>query len=270
MKWIFETRKSTLIGLLGGLSILAVMIVISHRQIGDLFNLPGLLMVFGGTLAATLVSRPVQDVVRSLKTVRSLLGDERVEIDAEVTHLLNTAQWYRTGNIREAEAIVNQIENALLRSGLQMILDREPLEDVVKTLKWRIAGLRSRELGDAQILRTMAMFAPAFGMLGTLFGLIQMLGSLGNAALTEIGAMMSFALITTLYGLLLANMVLKPLAMKMERRTEHRTLIMNLIVEGIVLLAERRHPMAIKDALTTFMLQHQATQPSSGGLAKAA
>ena len=137
-------------------------------------------------------------------------------------------------------------------------------------LQWRIAGVQSRELGDAQILRTMATFAPVFGMLGTLFGLIQLLGTLGHAGLAQIGASMSFALITTLYGLILANMIFKPLAMKMEQRVRLKLTAMNVIVEGIVLLHQRRHPFLIKEALATYMLQHQGSVAAPGSLPRAA
>jgi chemotaxis protein MotA len=263
MKKFIDTQNSAALGLLGGLLVLIMMALVSHQDLAGLFNLPGLVMVLGGTLAATLVSRPARDVMTALRSLRSLLHDEKVEINGEIGHLLNIAHWYRDGNLRAAEQVIEQVSNPLLRAGAQLVLDREPIQDIVKLLQWRITGARARDLGNAQILRTMAMFAPAFGMLGTLFGLIQMLGSLGESGLGQIGAMMSFALITTLYGLLLANMVLKPLAMKMEQRIEHQTMLMNFIIEGILLLHERRHPMVIKEALATYMQQHHDVAPDA-------
>jgi chemotaxis protein MotA len=264
------TRKSTLIGLLGGLMILAVTATVSHEHLATLFNLPGLLMVLGGTLAATLVSRPAGDVVRVLKSLRTLLHDHDVSIDDELNQLLNVAHWHRAGNITAAEQAVDQVGDPLLRTGAQLVIDREPLDDIVKVMQWRVAAVRSKEQGDAHILRTLATFAPAFGMLGTLFGLIQMLGNLGQAALPVIGQTMSFALITTLYGLVLANMVFKPLAIKMEQRIQHRVMVMNMIVEGIVLLYQRRHPMVIREALTTYVLQQQDAAPVAPSMLKAA
>lgn len=261
MKKLIDAQHSTLLGLLGGAVVLLVMALVSHQNLLALFNVPGLVMVLGGTLAATIVSRPIREVVTALRALRPLLRDEKMEINREITQLLAIAHWYRDGNLRAAEQALGQVQNPLLRAGAQLVLDREPIDDVVKLLKWRIAGARARELSSAQILRTMATFAPAFGMLGTLFGLIQMLGGLGGADLAAIGAMMSFALITTLYGLLLANMVFKPLAMKLEQRIDQQAMLMNFIVEGVLLLHDRRHPMVIKEALTTYMLHHQANDP---------
>lgn len=270
MKWITETRKSTLIGLIGGVCVLTTTALFSHDHPAGLLNLPGLIMVAGGTLAATLVSHPLRVVARVLLSLRSLMHDEDVTMDREVDDLLTIAHWYRSGNISAAERTIEQVSNPLLRTGAQLVIDREPLQDIVKVLQWHISHMRAREQGDAQILRTMAAFAPAFGMLGTLFGLMHMLGNLGGSGLTEIGAAMSFALSTTLYGLIAANMFCKPLAMKMERRAQRRITAMNLILEGIVLLHERRHPVIIRDSLTAYLHQHNGTAQPAASLAKAA
>ena len=270
MKRLTETRKSTLIGLLGGIVLLVLATLIFHQHMLALFNLPGLLMVVGGTLMATLVSRPARDVIGVFKGLRRLMHDHRIDVETEIHHLLNIAQWYRLGNLYAAEQAIAQVENPLLRTGAQLVLDQEPIHDIVKTLQWSIAGVRAKEQGDANILRTMASLAPAFGMLGTLFGLMQMLNTLGDAGLAQIGASMSFALITTLYGLVLANMIFKPLAMKMERRAQDQVMGMNFILEGIMLLHQRRHPMIIKEALDMYMMQLDNGRSEPVSLAKAA
>lgn len=270
MNRFLETRKSTLLGLLGGLLMLVIAALFSHQHLDVLFNLPGLLMVLGGTLAATLVSRPVGDVVRVAKSLRTLLRDDEVNPDTELKQLLEVAHWYRNGNLNAAERTLEQVRDPLLRSGAQMVLDREPLDEIIKIMQWRVSGARSREQSDIQILRTMASFAPAFGMLGTLLGLTQILGNLGHAGIGQIGAGMSFALVTTLYGIVLANMIFKPLAMKMDRRAQQRAVIMNVILEGIVLLHERRHPLMIQETLDACMVQQPGTPHPAGALLHAA
>ena len=255
---LLRTPKSTPIGLAAGVAMLLLMAAFSHTGWLTLLNLPGLILVVGGTLAATMIARPLPEVLEVFKSMPKLAHDETAQIDPEMEQLLEVAHWYRAGRIGAAEQAVSKVVHPLVRDGAQLVLDREPLEHVIKTLQWRIAGMRSKDSGEAQILRTMAMFAPAFGMLGTLFGLIQMLNHLGNAALPQLGASMSFALITTLYGLVLANLLFKPLAIKAEQRIQKRTLAMNVLLEGIVLLHQRRHPSVIRDALTTYMAQQQA------------
>jgi chemotaxis protein MotA len=270
MKWLIDTRKSTLLGMMGGVAILVVMADIARPGIIALFNLPGLIMVLGGTLAATLVSRPLQDVVKTISSVPRLMHDEQIRISGEIPQLLEIAHWYRAGNVAAAERAIAAVDNPLLRIGAQLVIDQEPIHDIVKVLQWRIAGIRDQEQTRAQILRIMATFAPAFGMLGTLFGLVQMLSGLGHANLSQVGVTMSFALVTTLYGLVLANMVFKPLAMKMERRIQQRIMGMNFIIEGVVLLHQRRHPTLIKESLEIYLGQLQGDPQLPVSLARAA
>lgn len=270
MKRFIDTRKSTLLGLLGGVSILVITAYIAHQGFNAFFNLSALLMVLGGTLAATLVSRPLKDVVRTVKVLPKLMHDEHIQINSEIPHLLDIAYWYRAGNIAAAEQAIAQVNNPLLRIGAQLVIDQEPIHDIVKVLQWRIAGMRDQEQSEAHILRIMATFAPAFGMLGTLFGLVRMLNGLGQASLSQVGVTMSFALITTLYGLVLANVIFKPLAMKMERRIQQRIMSMNFMLEGVVLLHQRRHPIVIKETLEIYLGQLQGNPQTPISLAKAA
>lgn len=266
---ILHTGKSTQIGLLAGAALLVLAVSLSQTNWLALLNLPGLVLVVGGTFAATLVARPLRDVVRVLRSIPALTHDHALRIDADIEQLLEVAHWHRAGRIGPAEQAAAKVAHPIVRDGAQLVLDREPLEHVVKTLQWRIAAMRNSESADAHILRTMATFAPAFGMLGTLFGLIQMLGNLGTAGLPQLGATMSFALITTLYGLVLANLLFKPLAIKAEQRVHNRTLAMNVLLEGVVLLHQRRHPSVIREALNTYIAQQQVS-PGMPPLARVA
>jgi chemotaxis protein MotA len=249
-------NKSSVIGLAGGGSIVLVMLLLAPSQIGLFLNIPGLLIVVGGTLAATIVSRPIADVVRVLRSLPDLATDAPLTADHEIAQLQRVAEHYRLGYVRAAEQELEQVSNPFLRTGMQFVIDRGPVQDLIKVLQWRIAGLRSREQADAQIVRTMATLTPAFGMVGTLFGLVHMLSGLGGSGLPEIGASMAFAMSSTLYGILLANLLFKPLAIKMERRTQQRVMLLQVLQEGILMLYEKRHPTLIREALQAY-LGHQ-------------
>lgn len=255
-------RQSTVIGLSGGLLLLLGMMIMSPEHFGAFFNLPGLLVVVGGTLLATIVSRPIADVVAVLRMLPELLHDQPAQPSAtEVGQLLRFAEGFRLGNLRAAERELATVDNSFLYAGLRMIVDGCQSQDLSKSLQWRMSGLRTRENGQAHILRTMAVFAPAFGMLGTLFGLVHMLSGLGDSGLDEIGSSMAFAMITTLYGIVASNMFFKPLAIKMERRTHQRLLHMGMLMEGMLLAYEKRHPTLIRETLEAFEL-HTAAEPA--------
>ena len=262
-----DMNKSTVVGLVGGGVLVLGMMLLSPEHIGAFFNIPGLIVVIGGTLAATIVSRPITEVVRVLRSLPELSTDIPMNAEGDIEQLLRVAEWYRHGNIRAAERELANVSNPFLRGGIQLVIDGGPLQDLTKVLQWRIAGLRAREQADAQILRTMATLAPAFGMLGTLFGLVHMLSGLGHSGLQEIGATMAFAMTSTLYGILAANLVLKPLAIKMERRTQQRLMLMAMLLEGVLLFYDKRHPVLIRESLDAYLAHTEGASYPAAKLA---
>ena len=131
---------------------------------------------------------------------------------------------------------------------------------------------RQRAESDVNIMRTMAVFAPAFGMMGTLFGLIHMLHGIGSSGISEIGTAMAFAMITTLYGIVAANLILKPLAMKLERRQQLEFAVNHMLCEALLMVQERRHPALILDAIKFFWTQPEdiSFNETNSSLARAA
>jgi chemotaxis protein MotA len=250
-------NQSTLFTLLGGLVFLVVLILMSPDNVAAFFNIPGLIVVIGGTLAATFVSRPIKDVYKVLRDLPALFREEEDNIETNIAQLLRFASCYRSANLRAAEHELAGINDPFLSSGLQQVIDGATLEDLSKSMHWRMSGLRSRDQGQTQILHSMSVFAPAFGMLGTLFGLVHMLSGLGDSGLNQMGVTMAFAMITTVYGIVASNLIFKPLAIKMERRTNQRLMRMNALREGILQIYEKRHPTLIKEALDAFYAHHQ-------------
>jgi len=117
--------------------------------------------------------------------------------------------------------------------------------------------LRAKEHAEAQLFRTMAGYAPAFGMIGTLIGLVNLMFMLGDGDMTAIGQQMSLALMTTFYGILLANLVFKPIAVKLERRTEERVALMNMVMQGLSMMSQKRRPAFMRETLKTFMADYE-------------
>ena len=254
-------KQSTIIGGLGSLVLVTGALVMAPQSIGAFFSLPGLLVVFGGTLLATLFSRPAAEVRSLWQKLPQLLREQESTMDTDVAQLLWFAHKHRLNGPRTMEAALPRVTNPLLRDGLRQVIEGCSFDDLNKALQWRIAGVRSQESGQIQILYTMAAYAPAFGMLGTLFGLVHMLSGIGDAGLNEIGGSMAFAMITTVYGIIASNLLFKPLAIKMERRTGQRLMQLTALMEGILQIQERRHPTLIKEALESYRAHYQAPEP---------
>ena len=249
-------NASTLIGIVASVLLLACVLLLSADTATSFINLSGLMIVIAGTLAATFISYPLREVVRVVRLVGVVFRREEDYTDEDIRELVDVAREWFKGDIRAIETALAQTRNPFLRTGVQLVIDNTKEEEIIDLLRWRIMRLKARELAEAQIFRTMANYAPAFGMLGTLVGMVNMLQSVHAGDLAVIASGMAIALLSTFYGILLANLVCKPIAVKLERRTEQRLIAMNMVLEGVSLIAKRRLPSFIEETLNSFMANY--------------
>ncbi|WP_229819696.1 motility protein A [Kushneria pakistanensis] len=233
--------------------LLIVVVLFTAQSPLSFFNFPGLLIVLTGTLAATMISYPMREIRRVVALVGSVFRREPNFIREDIDELVALAREWMHGDARAVERALENTRNPFLRTGISLVIDNVREEEILDLLRWRITRLRARELAEAQIFRTMATYAPAFGMLGTLVGLINMLEVIQNGDLAVIGPRMGVALLSTFYGILLANLLFRPIAVKLERRTEERLIAMNMVLEGVSMISRRRLPSFIEATLNSFI-----------------
>ncbi|MFP4648589.1 MAG: motility protein A [Halorhodospira sp.] len=250
-------NPSTLVGILGGLLLIGSVLFVAAEDALVFINLPGLAIVIGGTLAATFLAYPMDEVLRVFRLVWIVIRNERVYTRDDMEELIRISQLWFKGDVRAVEDALDNVANPFLRTGVQLLIDLTPEEDILDLLQWRIQRLRAKEHAEAQIFRVMASFAPAFGMIGTLVGLINMMFILGEGDIEQIGQEMGVALLTTFYGILFANLILKPVAVKLERRTEQRLVTLNMILQGISLMCQKRNPTLMRETLNSFIAQYK-------------
>lgn len=239
---------STILGLAG---IIALAYFVFTQTVDDtsyFWNPKGLAIVLGGTFAATFISFRSSQLVAFFGAFVAIFRDEQ-SINVDIRRLIDVSRLFVAKDLQATQEAVKKVPNPFLRLGLQFAMDGTPIDDLMHVMNWRIQKLMERESSEARMFRMLASFSPAFGMLGTLVGLIGMLGTLGSGDLAVIGQNMAIALITTVYGLMLANMVFKPIAIKLEQRTEQRVAMMNVLLEGVILLRMGRGPATIADQM---------------------
>ncbi len=257
-------NPSTFIGILASIVLLAVVMVFSAEDPMLFLDLPSLAIVLVGTLAATFISYPLSEVLRIFGLFATVMRNEKLYTQDDMEELVEISRKWMGGNLRQVEEALDQVRNPFLRTGVQLVVDNTPEEDIIELLQWRISRLRAREHAEAQLFRVMASFAPAFGMVGTLIGLVNLMFLLGDGDMSSIGRQMAIALITTFYGVLLANLVFKPVAVKLERRTEQRVVLMNMVLQGISMMCNKRSPGLMRETLNSFMAQYQDEINDSG------
>lgn len=248
-------NPSTLIGIVASILLLAIVLFFSTDDPLLFIDLPGLGIVLVGTAAATFIAYPLREVVRVFGLIGSIVRNEKLYIDKDLEDLVEISRIWMQGDIRSVEQALERVSNPFLRNGVQLVIDNVPEQDILDLLQWRIARMKAKEHAEAQLFRVMAGFAPAFGMLGTLVGLVNLLFLLGDGDMTAIGRQMALALMTTFYGVLLANMLFKPVAVKLERRTEQRLVLLNTVLQGISMMSQKRSPSMLRETLNSFVAE---------------
>ena len=257
MSMIKRLNPSTLIGMLGSVLLLAVVLFFAADNPRMYVDWPSLGIVLGGTLAATFLSYPLKEVFRVFSLIATVTRNERMYTQNDIEELVRISKLWINGDLLAVEQALENVTNPFLRTGVQLVIDQTPEDDILDLMQWRISRLRAREAAEAQLFRVMANFAPAFGMVGTLVGLINLMSLLGGGDMRAIGQQLAVALMTTFYGILLANLLFKPVAVKLERRTETRVALMNMVLQGISMMCERRSPSLMRETLKSFMVHHE-------------
>ncbi|MEY2684409.1 MAG: hypothetical protein RJA09_1553 [Pseudomonadota bacterium] len=249
-------NPSTLIGMVSSVVLLAVVLFFAADNPALYIDLPSIAIVLGGTMAATFLSYPLKEVLRVFGLLATVIRNERLYTQKDIDELVQVSKLWAQDDPRAVERFLTKVTNPFLRTGVQLVIDRTPEEDILDLLQWRIARLRAQEAAEAQLFRVMASFAPAFGMIGTLVGLVNLMDILGEGDMRVIGQHLAVALMTTFYGILLSNLVFKPVAVKLERRTEQRVVLMNMVLQGISMMCAKRSPALMRETLKSFVAHY--------------
>ncbi|MBI5136425.1 MAG: motility protein A [Nitrospirae bacterium] len=241
---------ATILGIVVAFSLMGY----SIAQAGDLgafLNLPAILIVIGGTVGACLIYYPLGKVVGIFGVVKKAFVmpnhsyAERVRVLGEYA-----AKSRRQGLLALAEE-VKALDDPFFRRCMEMTLDGIDPAEIAKVMGREIAATTERHRIGAEVFSTMGTFAPAMGMIGTLIGLVNMLHTLNNPA--NIGPAMAVALLSTLYGALLSNLVFFPLSGKLRYRSWRESILREITLEGVVGVAKGDHPTVLEQKLTAFI-----------------
>ena len=248
--------KPTVIGLLVGIGLFLGAILMSTDNVLLFFSFPSLILVLGGTLANAFISYQGPYVVKALKSTWGILGHAKTNETILVKESERVIEWSRIictqGQVALEQHIKAKDNDDLLQYGIQLVVDGHGADTVRDLLQNRIDTTHERAMRQVDILKNMASTAPAFGMIGTLVGLIIMLDGLGGDA-SSIGSGLAVAMLTTLYGVLLARFIFQPAADKTNQREDIARFRNYLMLEGFVMLAENRSTAYVRDRIASFL-----------------
>lgn len=242
---------ATLVGIPGAFLLIFTAIYLGGSP-GAFLNLPSVFIVLGGTLGVTTACFSLQDMLNAGKIVAQTVFHRSRNPSSAAIHVLQLAQIARYRGALALQAHIDGTEGQrMLFRGLTMVVDGTPGDEIERIMLQELQSTAQRHARSASVLRRAAEIAPAMGLIGTLVGLIQMLGNLEDPS--TIGPAMAVALLTTFYGAILANMVFTPLASKLERNSSEETLINHLYVMAAASIGRQENPRRLEMLLNTVL-----------------
>lgn len=245
------------IGAAFGLFLVLGSIAVSATSFQAFFSLGGLIIVVGGVVAVAFMSFQTGDVAKALHSITTILRQPVQAHEDLRGDMRCIMEWAHLVNEKGTRGLESKIDRSrasdpFINYGLNMVLSDYSPDDVRAMMSTAADVSCERDCVPVEVLGAMASHAPAFGMVGTLIGMVTMLGSLSDST-TSIGSTLAVAFLSTLYGVLSARLIYMPAATRLQQDVDSRRFRHQLIAEGMVMLASNRSPMYIQDRLNGFL-----------------
>lgn len=253
---------ASLIGVIAG-SVFVLITILLGSSLLLFWNLPSVVVVVGGTMAAAMVGYPLSDFLGVFKTSVKVFMFKIEKPEALIKSLVEISNKARKGGLLSIEGDIKSTGDPYLKQALQMTVDGVKTSDIAAVMQKKMElTARDHKIGYS-VLKSMGAYAPAFGMIGTLIGLVQMLANLDDPS--SIGPKMAVAMITTFYGAVMANLFFIPMADKLKLRSEEEIMNMALLFEGVVSIREGEHPRLMEDKLNVYLSGKSKGEEAKGG-----
>jgi len=241
---------ATIIGIIGGFG-LVIIAMLSGGGFAWFVDGPSAMIVLGGTFGAVLINYPLSDLLGVIKVARNAFRSKRQRADVVIHQLVEMSRVSRREGIMSLQKMIKENRDPFLIKAINLVIDGVEPTQVADILETELDFIGERHRLGAEIFTTMGNFAPAMGLVGTLIGLVQMLKQMNHPG--TIGPAMAVALITTFYGVVLANLVFLPIAGKLKTRSSRELLLKQLIINGILSIQSGDNPRVVEQKLQSYI-----------------
>ncbi|QDU55311.1 motility protein A [Aeoliella mucimassa] len=242
---------ASVVGTIVAFALIGGSIIIGGGTFMAFWDAPSVMVVFGGAIAAALICFPLPNFLGVFSVSMKVFFWKVEPIKDVITQIVSLAEVARRDGLLALESKVAEVENPFIVLGVQMAVDGtrpEVMEDILRT---ELDAVATRHRDGKAVFDCMGRFAPAFGMIGTLMGLVIMLGDMSDPS--KIGAGMAVALLTTMYGAIASNVVFLPFAEKLGFTNRQELLMMEIVIRGIMAIQSGENPRIIEQKLNTFI-----------------
>lgn len=246
---------STIIGIVVGFVIIVV--GIGFDKLGNFVDVGSVFLTIGGTICGVMASFPFSHFAKMGKHMKIITQGKRYDYQALIDQLVEMAQMARQNGLLSLEEKANEVDDLFFKQGLMLVVDATEEDEIRSRLENELDAIADRHDSGVAIYEKASSYAPAFGMIGTLVGLVNMLKSmdLDSGGASSLGADMSVALVTTFYGCILANLIFGPIAKKLRIRNDEEMRYRQIMVEGIMSIQAGDNPKFLKEKLASYLDQ---------------
>lgn len=232
-------------------------------SVGSFIDIPSIIITVFGSLSALMISYPFSQIKTIPRVLGKLVSPDQFDKEGLIENIVELARIARSQGLLALDGHLEELDNAFLVEGLRLVVDGMDPENIREILETKLGNMEARHSIGQSIFMKWGELAPGFGMLGTLIGLINMLGSLTDPS--SIGSGMAVALITTFYGSLLANLVFIPLAQNLQSKTELEVEYYEMIIESVLAVQSGQNPRVIEQKLTSYLAPNARRMEASEG-----
>jgi chemotaxis protein MotA len=242
---------ASLVGFLLAIALIFGSIMTGNAPLSSFIDIPSGLVVVGGAIAAIMMCFPLKTIIGTPMIMKKVFLNKPEDLKKLIEDLVALADTARRDGLLALESKIDEITNVIVKSGLQMAVDGNDAETIEMTLRTEMETTYKRHKVGKSVMEQGGRFAPAYGMIGTLLGLIMMLSNMSDPS--GIGAGMAVALITTLYGAIMANVIFQPWAEKLGSASSQEMFAMELAIRGVLAIQSGESPRSLEQRLITFL-----------------
>jgi chemotaxis protein MotA len=254
---------TTILGLVIGIGALLLSVILEGGHISSLFSVPAFVMIAGGTIGATAIGFTVEELKTVPTLMRIAFKDEKHDVASLIATLVSFAEKARREGLLALEEDLNAIEDKFLKKGMQLVIDGTDAELVRSIMETELAFIQERHHKGASIFDAAGGYAPTMGIIGTVMGLVHVLGNLSDTE--SLGPAIATAFLATLYGIFSANILFLPIAGKLKNRSAHQVLVYEVTLEGILSVQAGDNPRIVEEKLEAFLAPTKRKQPQEQG-----
>ncbi len=247
---------ASILGIVVGIALIVLGIISGDQGVaalGNFFDPMSIIITFGGTFTALLtMSESIPDYIQSMKSITLIMKTPSIDIPETIKQIIGLSNTARKEGLLALEEAASSLEDPFLKKGILLIVDGTDPELVRNILETELSCIEGRHKKRIGFWENFASMGPAWGMIGTLIGLVNMLKKLDDPS--SIGPSMATALVTTFYGSLIANWIATPVATKLKVNSEQEIMMKEVMVEGLLSIQAGENPRVIEEKLKSFLI----------------